>query len=75
VAYGIYNIGKVPNEQVAEVKKLVLGLMSEVASGAEHEGIGYLLKKLNKVKGDLHDELLVVILRRVVTGRCRYCPL
>ncbi len=75
IVYGAYPIGKVPNERVAEVKNLVLGLMSEVTTREEHAEMSRLLTRLARVKRDLHDELLVIILRRVVTGKCRYCPL
>jgi hypothetical protein len=73
--YGSYTIGRVPNERVAEVKKLVLDLMSEVTTREEHGEMSRLLARLDHVKRELHDELLVIILRRVVPGRCRYCPL
>jgi hypothetical protein len=75
IDYGPYTIGRVPNERVTEVKKLVLDLMSEVTTREEHGEMSRLLTRLERVKHDLHDELLVIILRRVVPGRCRYCPL
>ena len=75
IDYGPYTIGKVPNERVGEVKKLVLDLMSEVINREEHDGMSRLLARLERVKRELHDELLVIILRRIVPGRCRYCPL
>jgi hypothetical protein len=75
IDYGPYTIGRAPNERVAEVKNLVLDLMSEVTTREEHGEMSRLLARLERVKRELHDELLVVILRRVVTGRCRYCPL
>ena len=75
IDYGPYTIGNVPNKRVTEVKKLVLDLMGEVNTREEHGEMSRLLARLERVKRDLHDELLVIILRRVVPGRCRYCPL
>ena len=75
IDYGDYTIGRVPNKQVTEVKRLVLGLMSEVTTREEYGEMSRLLNRLDQVKRELHDELLVIILRRVVPGRCRYCPL
>ncbi len=75
IDYGAFTIGRVPNERVAEVKNLVLGLMSEVTTREEHGEMSRLLARSERVKRELHDELLVIILRRVVPGRCRYCPL
>ena len=75
IDYGSYTIGKVPNERVAETKKLVLELMSEVTTWEEHGEMSHLLARLERIKRELHDELLVIILRRIVPGGCRYCPL
>jgi len=72
--YGDFSIGKVPNERVDDVKHLVIDLMNDVTSWEEHGAIGNLFARLDRVKRELHDELLVIILRRVVPGRCRYCP-
>jgi hypothetical protein len=75
IDYGDYTIGRVPNKQVTEVKKLVLGLMRDVTTRDEYGEMSRLFTRLERVKHDLHDELLVIILRRVLPGRCRYCPL
>jgi hypothetical protein len=75
IDYGPFTIGGVPKQRVDEVKKLVLDLMGEVITREDHEEMSRLLTRLERVKHDLHDELLIVILRRVVPGRCRYCPL
>ncbi|MDP2917687.1 MAG: hypothetical protein Q8O16_07155 [Dehalococcoidia bacterium] len=75
MAYGPYNIGRVDSERISEVKTLVLELMNEVTTREEHGEMMHLLTRLERVKHDLHDELLIIILRRVVPGRCRYCPL
>ena len=33
-----------------------------------------LQRQLNRIQSNLKDELNVIVLRRVVPGRCRYCP-
>ena len=75
IEYGPYTIGRVPNDRVTEVKNLVLDLLSEVTTWEEHHKMSRLFVELERVQHELHDELLVVILRRIVPGRCRYCPL
>jgi hypothetical protein len=75
IEYGAYTIGKVANDRVTEVKDLFLNLLSEVVAREEHDEMGRLFILLDQLKRKLHDELLIVILRRVVTGRCRYCPI
>jgi len=75
VEYGVYSIGRVPNDRVDEVKDLFLNLLSEVITREEHDEMSRLFIVLDQLKRKLHDELLIVILRRVVPGRCRYCPI
>jgi len=75
IEYGPYPIGRVPNERVSEVNNLVLRLMSEVTAREEYGEMNRLFTRLARIKRDLHEEFLVIILRRVVIGKCRYCPL
>jgi hypothetical protein len=75
IEYGSYTIGRVSNDMVAEVKDLFLNLLSEVITREEHGEMSRLFIVLDQLKRKLHDELLIVILRRVVPGRCRYCPI
>jgi hypothetical protein len=71
IEYGAYTIGKVPNERVTEVKNLFLNLLAEVITREEHGEMSRLFILLDQLKRKLHNELLIVILRRVVPGRCR----
>lgn len=75
IEYGAYTVGRVPNDRVSEVKDLFLNLMSEVITREEQDEMSRLFIVLDQLKRKLHDELLVVILCRVVPGRCRYCPI
>jgi hypothetical protein len=75
IEYGAYTIGRVPNERVTEVKELFINLLSEVIVREEHDEMSRLFIVLDQLKRKLHDEILVVILRRVAPGRCRYCPI
>jgi len=75
IEYGSYTIGKVPNDRVAEVKDLFLALLSEVITREEHDEMSRLFTALDRVQRELHDALLTIILRRIVPGKCRYCPL
>lgn len=75
IELGTFRIGKFYNEQVAEVRKLVAGLLDEVITWPEYSDMCRLLTELGRVRQILHEELAVVILRRVVPGRCKYCPI
>ena len=75
IEYGAYTVGRVSNDRVTEVKDLFLNLLPEVITWEEHGEMSRLFIVLDQLKRKLHDELLIIILRRVVPGRCRYCPL
>jgi len=75
IEYGAFTIGMVPNDRVDEIKNLFLDLLSEVTTWKEHDEISRLLARSERVQREIYEELLIIILRRVVPGRCRYCPL
>ena len=75
IEYGVYTIGRVPNGRVTAVKELVLALLPKVTTWQEHNQMSRLFTSLDRVQRELHNELLTVILRRIVPGKCRYCPL
>lgn len=75
IEYGAFTIGKIPNDQVEKAKNLVLTLLSEVTTWEQQLEMSRLATQLKRVQGDLHDDLLVIILRRIVPGRCKYCPI
>lgn len=75
LAYGAFNIGKVDNKDVPAVKQLVLELMNDVIARAEFENMKNVFTRLRRTKNELHDEFQIITLRRVVPGRCKYCPI
>ena len=68
-------IGKFPNAQVQEILTLVRSLLDEVTTWQEYDDMGRLLAELNRVNRILRDELAIITLRRVIPGRCKYCPI
>jgi len=72
---GAFHMGTVPTEQVADIQQLVQELLAEVTNWSEYPELERLLGELDRVQRVLRDELAVIILRRVVPGRCKYCPL
>jgi len=73
--YGFSHMGKVKKEHIGVINKVLRDLESHVK---EWEGFKKLEKsfiELERVEKNLKDELAVISLRRIVPGRCRYCPL
>jgi predicted Zn-ribbon and HTH transcriptional regulator len=40
----------------------------------QYQDLKRLYEELKRIKEDLREELAVIMLRRVVPGRCKYCP-
>lgn len=74
VYYERWPCAAVPPDQVSQVKKLILGLMAQVCQWPEYEELKRVLAERVRVSEDVREELATIILRRVVPGRCRYCP-
>lgn len=75
VQLGPFYIGRFPNKQAPEIKKLVTDLLNEVTTWEEYDALRRLVVEFERVERVLHDELAITTLRRVVPGRCRYCPI
>ena len=50
-------------------------LQSRVKDWEEYAAMEKLFMKLLRTKSKLRDELAVITLRRIVPGRCKYCPI
>lgn len=74
VHYGPVFIGNVPRNQAEALRKLMVELKEEVTSWEEYDAVRRYLAELERLRRELRDELAVIILRRVIPGRCRYCP-
>jgi len=70
-----WHCATVPPEKVPEVEELIRELMKRVGEQPEYAGMERTQAELPKVRGKLLDELATIRLRRVVPGRCRYCPI
>lgn len=61
--------------QEAEVEEFIASLMKQVSDLPELGSMQHALSELQKVKEAVTEELATIQLRRVVPGRCRYCPI
>ena len=75
VSLGEVLIGRIPDNQVAKVKEVLGHLLQDVTTLPEHDDVRRHLDEQRRVRLALDDELAVVMLKRIVPGRCRYCPL
>lgn len=73
--YGAMHIGKGTEGQLEPIREIMKDMESEVVTWEEYSDLKRLFQELERLKGDLRDELAVIILRRIVPGRCIYCPI
>ncbi len=75
IKYGAFFMDNVDNNYVQTVEDVLIRWESKVRDWGEYADMEKLFTKLSTTKSKLRDELAVIILRRIVPGRCKYCPL
>ena len=75
VESGDQHIGRLPDEKIESVQNFLSAIIVESTTWEEYSSLAKSLKELDRVKQNLKDEFNIIILRRVVPGRCRYCPI
>ena len=75
IQLGAFHMGKVPNDQVSNAQQLLKDLLSEVTNWDSYHKLEQLFTEFKRTQGVLEDELAIITLRRVVPGRCKYCPI
>jgi hypothetical protein len=74
VYYGATFVGRFPRDIAALLKEAIPRLEESVRLWREFEDLKKARVRLVTIQANLRDILNVIILRRVVPGRCRYCP-
>ncbi len=77
--YGAFQLGEVKESRVGPVRKIIGRVIQDWESRTkqfdEYQKFEKSFLELRRVRKNLSDEIAVITLRRVVPGRCRYCPL
>jgi len=74
VEHGAFTIALVSEEKAEEVIAISRSLMNEATEWQEYQELFRLTGDFVKVQQSSKEELTAIILRRVVPGRCMYCP-
>jgi hypothetical protein len=69
-----FNLNKIPESEDTRIVELIHNLLDEVAQWPEYTELISASDEFRKIRRLLHDQLLIILLRRVIPGRCRYCP-
>jgi len=73
--YGFSQMGKVKKEHVRVIHDVLEDWESRLKQWEEYQKLEKSFIELRRVEKNLRDELAVITLRRIVPGRCKYCPL
>lgn len=75
VTYGSWNCATAPDDQAPTIHKFISDLMSEAYTLPDSEEIRGKLQKRHGVVEEIREELATIRLKRIVPGRCKYCPI
>jgi hypothetical protein len=75
VSCGFAQVEGLSEEQAALIKRALIGVESRIRTWEEWSSLERAHGDKEKVKAALQDELAVIILKRVIPGKCKYCPL
>ena len=74
VQFGFINMEKVPEKHTESLRKILEDYSAKISTWNEYMKLQRLFIEMERVKVNLQDELATIILKRIVSGRCRYCP-
>ena len=72
--YG-FEMRRVKTEHIALIRGVLQDSESSIKQWEEYKRLAASLIELRRVEVNLREELAVITLRRIVPGRCHYCPL
>lgn len=75
VSYGAFNMDKVKEEHATTIREVLIDFESKIIRWELYKKMQKSFTELKSLKLSLQDELAIVTLRRIVPGRCKYCPI
>jgi hypothetical protein len=75
VHYGLAYMDRVNKDHLMIIRQILGDFELKVVDWEEYSHLQKLFGELERLKRNARDELAVITLRRVVPGRCRYCPI
>jgi len=75
VSYGTFIMDKVKEEHATIIREVLIDFELQITGWELYKKMQKLFTELERLKLSLQDELAIVTLRRIVPGRCKYCPI
>lgn len=73
--YGSHSFGEIKEERVETIKGVLIDFESKLKDRPEYLEMEKLFDRLGRLKTSIWEIINVILLRRIVPGRCKYCPL
>jgi hypothetical protein len=73
--YGFSHFGEIEEGYIGTIKAVLVDFERDVKQWPEYPQLEKLYSKLARLKKGIGEVLTVVLLRRIVPGKCKYCPL
>jgi hypothetical protein len=75
IDYGFSHMGEVPENRTQDIKDLLTDFEQRIVDWEQLDNMRRLFTEIGRVQSSLREELAVIIHRRIVPGKCKYCPL
>lgn len=75
VRYGFAQMSEVEEGHPEQILEVLKEFESRIRVWEQYENMRRSFTELDRVKRDLREELAVITYRRVVPGKCKYCPI
>jgi len=73
--YGFSHFGEIEESRAETIKAVLIDFESRLKNRPEYLEMEKLYGKLGRLKTSIWERLTVILLRRIVPGKCKYCPL
>jgi uncharacterized protein (UPF0335 family) len=75
IRLGPYGIGIAPEDNLDKIKDSLLAIQKSVHHFSSFVSMRELNKSREELAPEIREELATILLRRVLPGRCKYCPI
>ncbi len=73
--YGFSRFGEIQEGQVGAIKTVLANFEVKIKQWPEYQEMEKLVGRLGRIKKVIGEVITVVLLRRIVPGKCKFCPL
>ena len=73
--YGFSSFGEIEESHAETIEAVLIDYESRLKDPSEYLEMEKLFNRLGRLKTDIGESLTIILLRRILPGRCKFCPL